>query len=111
MFGVAGFQVRLLRQLQCLDRGGWPAVVGLELDGEFAAAEVDVAAAGRPPLVESGVDADDLADRPLARVGAGPFGEPHPQCIVEVAFEGGVVGLRRRHLRRRCQLLCVSAWE
>ena len=71
MFGVAGFQVRLLRQLQCFDRGGWPAVVGLELDGEFAAAEVDVAAAGRPPLVESGVDADDLADRPLARVGAG----------------------------------------
>jgi hypothetical protein len=59
VFGVAGFQVRLLRQLQCFDRGGWPAVVGLELDGEFAAAEVDVAAAGRPPLVESGVDADD----------------------------------------------------
>jgi hypothetical protein len=49
----------------------------LELDGQFAAANVDVGAAGGPALVQSGVDADDLSDRPLRRVGAGSFGEPH----------------------------------
>ena len=36
--------------------------------------------AGRPALVQSRVDADDLPDRPLARVGAGPFGEPHARA-------------------------------
>ena len=35
----------------------------------------------------------------LRRIGAGPFGEPHPQAVAEVLFEGGVVGLRRGHLR------------
>ena len=39
VFGVAGLQGGLLRQLQRFDRGGWPAVIGLELDGQFAAAE------------------------------------------------------------------------
>jgi hypothetical protein len=50
----------------------------LELDGQLPAAGFNVGAAGRPALVESGVNADDLADRPLRRVDAGPFGEPHP---------------------------------
>jgi len=76
MFGVAGFQRRLLRQVQDFDRCRRPAVIMLELDGQFAAAGVDVGAAGGPALVQSGVDADDLLDRPLCRVGAGPFGEP-----------------------------------
>jgi hypothetical protein len=66
----------------------------LELDRELAAAGVDVGAAGRPALVQSGVDADDLPDRPLRRVGAGPFRKPHPQGLAEVLFEGGVVGFR-----------------
>jgi hypothetical protein len=78
VLGVAGLQGRLLGQVQRFDRGRRPAMIVLELDGEFAAAGVDVGAAGRPALVQSGVDADDLADRPLRRVGAGPFGEPHP---------------------------------
>ena len=50
----------------------------LELDGQLAAAGLDVGAAGRPAFVQSGVDTDDLSDRPPRRVGAGPFGEPHP---------------------------------
>ena len=79
MFGVAGLQRRLLCQMQRFDRGRWPAMIMLELDGQLAAAGVDVGAAGRPALVQSGVDTDDLPDRPLRRVGAGPFGEPHPQ--------------------------------
>ena len=44
---------------------------------------------------KSWVDADDLPDRPLRRVSAGPFGEPHPQRVADVLFERGVVGLRR----------------
>ncbi len=56
---------------------------------------VDVGAAGRPALVQSGVDADDLPDRPLARIGARTFGEPHPQRVAEVLLQGGVVdGMR-----------------
>jgi hypothetical protein len=95
MFGVAGLQGRLLSQLQRFDRGRRPTMIFLELDGEFAAAGVDVGAAGGPALVQSWVDTDDLPDRPLRRVGAGPFGEPHPQHVAEVLFEGGVVdGMR-----------------
>ena len=41
---------------------------------------------------------DDLPDRPLPRVGAGPFRKPHPQAVTEVLFEGGVVGFRGCHV-------------
>jgi hypothetical protein len=73
-------------------------MIMLELDGEFAAAGADVGAAGRPVLVQSGVDTDDFPNRPLARVGPGPFGEPHTQGLVKVVLERGVVGLRRGHV-------------
>jgi hypothetical protein len=63
--------------MQRFDRGGWPAMIMLELNGQLAAAGLDVRAAGRPTLVQSGVDTDDLSDWPLRRVGAGPFGEPN----------------------------------
>jgi hypothetical protein len=46
-------------------------------------------------LVRSRVDTEDLPDRPLARVGAGPFRKPDPQAVAEVLLEGGVVdGMR-----------------
>ena len=71
-------------------------MIFFELDGEFAAPDVDVRAAGRPALVQPGVDAADLPDRPLGWVGAGPFREPHPQRVAEVLLQGGVVdGMRR----------------
>jgi hypothetical protein len=70
-------------------------MIMLELGGQLAAAGLDVGAAGRPAFVQSGVDADDLSDRPLRRIGARPFTEPHPQAVAEVLFERGVVGLRR----------------
>ena len=73
-------------------------MIMLELDRELAAAGVDVGAAGGPALVQSGVDADDLSDRPLRRVGAGPFGEPQPQGVAEVVFERGVVSFRGCHI-------------
>ena len=38
VFGVAGLQGRLLRQVQRFDRGRWPAMIMLELDGQLAAA-------------------------------------------------------------------------
>jgi hypothetical protein len=46
VFGVAGFQGCLLCQVQRLDWGRRAAMIFLELDGEFAAAGVDVGAAG-----------------------------------------------------------------
>ena len=95
VFGVASLQGRLLRQMQRFDRCRWPAMIGLELDGELAAASLDVGPAGGPASVQSGVDTDDLPDRPLRRVGAGPFGEPHPQAVAEMLLERTIVGLRR----------------
>ena len=79
VLGVAGLQGRLLRQVQRFDRGRRPAMIVLELDGQLAAAGVDVGPAGRPALVQPGVDADDLPDRPLRRIGTGPFREPQPK--------------------------------
>jgi hypothetical protein len=67
----------------------------LELDGQLTAAVLDMGTAGRPTLVQSGVDTDDLPDRPLRWVGAGPLGEPHPQGLAKVLLQRGVVGLRR----------------
>jgi hypothetical protein len=52
-------------------------MIMLELDRQLTAAGVDVGAAGRPALVQSWVDTDDLPDRPLRRVGPRSFGEPH----------------------------------
>ena len=80
MFGVAGLQRGLLRQVQRFDRGRRAAVIMLELDGQLAAAGVDVGPAGRSTLVQPRVDTDDLPDRPLRRIGAGPFSEPHPNA-------------------------------
>jgi hypothetical protein len=94
----AGLQRRLLGQVQRFDRGRRTAMIMLELDGQVAAAGLNVGTAGRPALVQSRVDADDLSDRPLGWVGAGSFGEPHPQGLVKVLLERGVVGLRRRDI-------------
>jgi hypothetical protein len=41
-------------------------MIMLELDRQLAAAGFDVAAAGRPALIQSGVDTDDLPDRRFA---------------------------------------------
>jgi hypothetical protein len=94
MFGVAGLQRRLLRQMQRLNRGRRSTMIVLELDGQLAATGLDVGAAGRPTLVQSGTDTDDLPDRPLRRIGSRSFGEPHTQVVVKVLLQRGVVGLR-----------------
>jgi hypothetical protein len=104
VFGVAGLQRRLLRQMQRFDRRRWPAMILLETDRQLTAAGVDAGAAGRPASVQSGVDTDDLPDRPLRRIGARPFREPHPQRAAEVLFEGGVVDGMRKGLRPRSQI-------
>jgi hypothetical protein len=101
VLGVAGLQGGLLGQVQCFDRCGWSTMIMLELDGELAAAGVDVGPPGRPPLVQPWVDADNFADRPLARIGAGTRSEPYPQCVAEMLLQGGVVGLR-------CGNLCLE---
>ena len=53
------------------------------------------AAAGRPALVQSGIDTDDLRIGRASPIGAGPFSEPHPQRFPEVLLQPGVVGFRR----------------
>ena len=70
----------------------------LEADRQLAAAGFDVDTASRPTVIQSWVDTDDLSDRPLRRIGAGPLGEPHPQRVAEMPLEGGVVGLRGCHV-------------
>ena len=99
VLGLPGLQGGLLGQLQRFDRGGWSAMIALEGDGQFASADVDVGAAAGPALVQAGVDADDLPDRPLGRVAVEAFGEPDAEIAAEVLLQRGVVGLRRRHLR------------
>jgi hypothetical protein len=69
-------------------------MIMLELDRQLASARFDGDTASRPALVQSRVDAHDLPDRPLRRIGAGPFGEPHTQRFAEMLLQGGVVGLR-----------------
>src|SRR5512133_2368079 len=73
-------------------------MLGLELDAELAAASLDVSPAGRPPLVQPGVDTNNFPDRPLARVGTRTRSEPHPQRVAEVLLQGGVVSLRGGNL-------------
>jgi hypothetical protein len=53
-------------------------MIFLELDGQLTTPGFDVGTPGRPTLIQSGVDTDDLPDRPLRRIGAGSFGEPDP---------------------------------
>jgi hypothetical protein len=70
-------------------------MIMLELDGQLAAAGLDVGTAARPALIQSGVDADDLPDWPLRRIGSRPFREPRPQSLAKVLFQCGVVdGMR-----------------
>jgi hypothetical protein len=79
-------------------------MIFLELDSQLAAADVDVGAASRPALVQSGVNTNDLSDRPLGWVAVGPFGEPHPQTVAKVLLERGVVDGMRKGLRPRSQI-------
>jgi hypothetical protein len=68
-------------------------MIMLELDGQLAAAGVDLGPPGRPPLIQPRVDTNNFPDRPLARIGTVTGSEPHPQRVAQMAFEGGVVGL------------------
>ena len=63
----------------------------LELDGEHATAEVDPGPPGRPPLVQPGVDTDDLPYRPRPRIAVGSFREANAEGGAEMMFQGGVV--------------------
>jgi hypothetical protein len=45
--------------MQRFDRGRRAAMIMLELDRQFAAPGLDVCTAGRPALVQAGVDADN----------------------------------------------------
>ena len=97
VLGVPGFQGGLLRQLQRLHRRRRPTMITLKPGRQYTLPVLDQHPPRRPTLVQRRVDTDDLPHRPLTRIGVGPVREPHPQPVAEMMFQGGVVGLRRRH--------------
>jgi len=99
VLGVPGLQGGLLGQLDGLDRGRRPAVVGLELDSQGGPPGVDGSPPGRPGRGQLFGDPDDLADAAPAcgggRGGVGAFGEGQAEPGVQLRLEAGVVPLRR----------------
>jgi transposase-like protein len=79
VLAVSGLQRGLLRQVQHLHSARRPAMVTGEVGGEFGLSDVDDLRPSRPALVQPRINADDLPDRPLRLISAGPFGEPHPK--------------------------------
>ena len=72
-------------------------MIFLELDGQLAAAGLDVGTAGRPALVQSG------STPTISRIGrfagsvSGRSANRTPKRVAEVLLQRGVVGLRRGH--------------
>ncbi len=95
-FGISGFQGGLLRQLDCFHRRRGPTMLTLKPGRQLTLPNLDQHPPGRPALVQRRVDADDLPHRRFPRIGVGPVREPYAESVVEVVFQGGVVGLRRR---------------
>ena len=97
VLGVPGLQGGLLRQLHRLHRRRRPTMITLKLGRQYTLPVLDQHPPRRPTLVQRRVHTDDLTHRPLTQVSVRPIGEPHPQPVAEMVFQGGVVGLRRRH--------------
>ena len=93
MFGLAGFQGGLLGQCDRFDVGGFASVVCLELLGQLGGAGFDGLAARLPGSVESGVDADDFADRALTPTGWCYLGELQSEALPKMCFQARVVQL------------------
>jgi hypothetical protein len=97
VLGLPGFQGGLLRQLQRLQSGWRPTMITLKPTCQDTLPVLDQHPPRRPALIEGAVDTDDLAHRPLTRIGVGPIREPHPQPVAEMLFQGSVVCLRCGH--------------
>jgi hypothetical protein len=72
-------------------------MITLKLGRHLTASSLDAGPPRRPATVQRGVDADDLSYRPESRIAVDAFGEANAEPVVEVVFQGGVVGFRRRH--------------
>ena len=96
VFGLPGFEGRLLGQRKHFHHGGFAAVGDLELFGQLPDAMLDRAAARGEFFIQFCWDADDFAHRPSAWFG-GHFGEAGAQFRDEQGLIAGVVKLRRRH--------------
>jgi hypothetical protein len=99
VFGVPGFQGGLLRQLQRLHRCRRPTMITLKPARQLTLPHLDQHSPRRPPFIQDRINADNLPHRPLTRLSVGPIREPHTQPVVEVVFQGGVVGFRGGHGR------------
>ena len=96
VLGVAGLQVGLLGQVQASPPGS--------VAGRGRAGTRRPAHRGGPRCARRRVDqrcvrrgSTPTISRTgrLPRSGARPFGEPHPEAVAQLGFQGGVVGLRR----------------
>ena len=94
----AGFQRRLLVQIERLFRRRWAPVVGAELGLQRPGACFDLRAARGEMIDPLRRDARDLPHRATPARG-GAFGELHPQSAVQLTLQSGVVPLRRGHGR------------
>jgi hypothetical protein len=71
-------------------------MITLKLGRQLTASALDAGAPRRPATVQGRVDANDFSYRPEPWIPVAFFGEPDTE-LVEAVFQGGVVGLRRRH--------------
>jgi hypothetical protein len=97
VLGITSLQRGLLRKVQHLHRSRRPAMITLKPARQLTASSLDAGPPCRPATVQGGVDADDLTYRPEPRICVGSFREADAEPVVEVVFQGGVVGFRRCH--------------
>ena len=98
VFGVAGLQVRLLRQRDRLHRRRRPMVFGLEPCRQHRLPVLNVTPPRGPADGQPSVDPVDLSHRSLALRAAGAFGERDPEPVTQMGLQPGVVVLGRGDL-------------
>jgi hypothetical protein len=91
VFGLAGLQSGLLRQLQRFHRRRRPTMITLKPGWQLPMPFLDQHPPRRPTFIKGRVDPDDLPRRTLPRISGGPIREPHPQPAAQVMLKGGVV--------------------
>ena len=77
VFGLAGLQGGLLRQLQRFHRRRRPTMITLKPGWQLPMPFLDQHPPRRPTFIKGRVDPDDLPRRTLPRISGGPIREPH----------------------------------
>ena len=74
-------------------------MVALKIAGELPAPDLETGPPRRPAPIQGRVNTNNLPYRPQLRITAGSSGETDAEAVAEMTFQGGVIGLRRRHRR------------